>query len=613
MKRFALFFAALLWAPLTTVSGHAKDYEDVSVKVETVTAGSSITGYAEFRAIIINRSTAKSHRVTIEFSSMPYGAVRRTAEVAPSSAITIHLIAPGLSQAGLASVLIDGARQKEDVEVDFSRTNAWVSRSFNMSFLLVSPNVDKNGLMNEAAVVAGFKNRAGHDDVAYLAYKSPMPEWSANWVAYSSFDGVVITAEELREAPDAVRSALWRFTGCGGSLLVIGAMEIPEQWRSRRVNSVEVETEEAEESEETIETGGTAPKKVSMNLSDATQTYYVGFGNVTIIDAATVKRILPAQWSAIKLSWNGSRPIEKPYRDIVDINKDFPVIERIGIPVRGLFVLMLIFVIVIGPINLIWLARRRAKIWMLWTVPAIALLTCLAVTGFAFLGEGLSATSRVETFTILDESSHRASTIGWTAFYAPITPSEGLHFSYDTELTQVRPDVWYYYRRGDNRTIDLSNDQHLDSRWITARVPVYFKLRKSETRRERLTIRQDGGGAISVVNGLGSDVRELWLADRNGQVYSASGIRAGAEAKLSSANLKLAGNNARLRELFTSSDWPGKIKEAALNPQNFLAPGCYLATLDASPFAEEGLEKVKTRKGRALVYGVSAPIAEGER
>ncbi|HKC87307.1 MAG TPA: hypothetical protein VKG02_15085, partial [Blastocatellia bacterium] len=220
---------------------------------------------------------------------------------------------------------------------------------------------------------------------------------------------------------------------------------------------------------------------------------------------------------------------------------------------------------------------------------------------------------RAEAFTILDESSHRASTIGWIAFYAPITPSEGLHFSYDTELTPVTPQMWSYYGRGGNRTIDLSNDQHLDSGWITARVPVYFRFRKSETRRERLTIRHEGDGAISVVNGLGADVRKLWLADRNGEIYSANEIRAGAEAKLSLTNRKLVDYRAGMRELFTSNDWPGKMKEVESSPQRFLAPGCYLAALDAGPFVEEGLKNVGTRKGRALVYGISAPTAGGER
>jgi len=600
MKQFALFFAALLCALLMAVSANATDYDDISVKVETVTAGLSGRGYQEFRAMIINRSMTKSHRVTIEVPLSGYGEemARRTVEVAPSAAMTIPLIMPAGSAGPPVNVLIDGSRRNKGVELDISRTNAWVSRSFNARFLLISRDVDKSGLMNEAAVVEGFKNPAGENEVAYLAYKSPTSEWSANWVAYSSFDGVVITSEELRDAPDAVRSALWSFAECGGSLLIVGAWEIPGQWRSRRVTSVEVEEEKS----------GVLWKKFSQPLPEAAQNYNVGFGNVTIIDAAGVKSINPGQWSAMKFGWKGSRPGGKAYRDIVDINKDFPVIERLGIPVRGLFVLMLMFVIVIGPINLIWLARRRRKIWMLWTVPAIALVTCLAVTGFALFGEGVSAMSRAESFTILDESSHRASTIGWTAFYAPITPSEGLHFSYDTELTPVTQEMGYSYRRGGNRTTDLSNDQHLDSGWITARVPVYFKFRKSETRRQRLTIRQDGDGAISVVNGLGADVRELWLADRDGKVYSASGIRAGAEAKLSPKNLGPVENKAGLRELFTADDWLGKMKEVDANPQRFLAPGCYLAKLDAGPFVEEGLKNVATRKGRALVYGISEPI-----
>jgi hypothetical protein len=268
-----------------------------------------------------------------------------------------------------------------------------------------------------------------------------------------------------------------------------------------------------------------------------------------------------------------------------------------------------VFVVMIGPINLIWLARRRKKIWMLWTVPVIALVACLAVTGFALLGEGVSATSRTEAFTVLDESSHRATTVGWTAFYAPITPGDGLHFNYDTELAPVLPEQWMYGGGAADRTIDFSNDQHLDSGWITARVPAYFKFRKGETRRERLTIGRSAGDSLSVVNGLGADIRALWVADDDGKIYSAKEVRAGAEAKLSPANLHPAENGARLRGLFTGPDWLKGMRAVELDPRSYLTPGSYLAMLDASPFVEEGLKGVKTRKAKTLVYGVGAPIA----
>ena len=568
-------------------SAYATDYGNISVKVESVTEAHSSSGYDEYRVTIINRSPTKSHRVTVEMRGGSYGdivsEVRRAIVAAPSSAATVSLFKPQSFGAVGWLVSIDGARQDEVIEVDASRTSAWISHSQNTFYALSSRNVEKSGLMNDAAVVEGFKNAGGENEVAYLAYKSPMSEWSGNWLGYSGFDAVVITAEELREAPEAVRSALWRYIECGGAMVVIGQLEIPKPWHSRRV---------------------------AFSGTNDVALYFAGFGQMVLIDAAKIKQIAPAHWSDIKLGWKGSRPSGKNYYDIADINNDFPVVERIGIPVRGLFVLMLAFVVVIGPVNLIWLARRRRKIWMLWTVPAIALVTCIAVAGFALFGEGVSAISRAESFTILDESSHRATTIGWTAFYSPITPGEGLHFSNDAELAPVLPDAWRYRGVGGNRTIDFSNDQHLDSGWITARVPAYFKFRKSETRRERLTIRQSGNDSISVVNGLGADIRDLWLADRDGRIYSAKEVRAGAETKLSLTNFKLAGNVAVLREVFADSGWLGKLKAVEQNPQHYLMPGCYLAALDSSPFVEEGLKDVKTRKAHTLVYGVSA---EAER
>ena len=601
--RFALplrFFAALLCALLTAASAYATDYDDVSVKVETVTEAHSSSGYDEYRVTVTNRSPTKSHRVTVTMYGNSYldnvGEARRSVEVAPSSTATVSMFKPVSGGGGVWRVTIDGERQREAVNVDTSRTSAWISHSQNAFYLLSSRDVEKMGLMNEASVVEGFKNASGENEVAYLSYKSPTSEWSGNWVGYSGFDAVAITAAELREAPDAVRSALWRFAECGGSLLIIGAWEIPPQWRSRRVLSIEAEEE-----------GVGAWKKVWLPLPETAQTYYVGFGQVTMVDATGVKSLLPAHWRAVKLSWKNSRPTDENdrYGDIVEINTAFPVVDRIGIPVRGLFVLMLAFVVVIGPINLIWLARRRKKIWMLWTVPVIALVACLAVTAYALLGEGVSATSRLESFTILDESSHRATTVGWTAFYAPIAPREGLHFSYDTELAMVTPYPWRYRGGGTDRTIDFSNDQHLDSGWVTARVPAYFKFRKSETRRERVTVRRSGD-SISVVNGLGADISAFWLADRGGMIYSAKEVRAGAETKLRPAGFGIVENRAGLRGLFTAGDWLVWMKAAERDPQRYLAPGCYLAALEVSPFVEEGLKGVETRKAHTLVYGVGS-------
>src|SRR5262245_21643572 len=208
-------FCALLCALLMAVSAYATDYGDISVKVETVTDAHSSSGYNEYRVTVINRSQAKSHRVMVGMYSDSYGGairnVRRAIDAAPSSAATFSMYKPEGSDVGAWLVFIDGKRQEETVSIDASRTSAWISHSQNSFYALSSRDVEKMGLMNDPAVVEGFNTGAGESDVAYLSYKSPISEWSGNWLGYSGFDVVALTAEELREAPEAVRSALWRF------------------------------------------------------------------------------------------------------------------------------------------------------------------------------------------------------------------------------------------------------------------------------------------------------------------------------------------------------------------------------------------------------------------
>src|SRR5262249_41162820 len=139
-------------------------------------------------------------------------------------------------------------------------------------------------------------------------------------------------------------------------------------------------------------------------------------------------------WRRIVESWTYSRAPLQRVRTIAEANREFLVAENASIPVRGLFLIILLFAITIGPLNLYLLTRARRRIWMLWTVPVLSGLTCLAVLGYALLGEDWKTRVRSEGLTILDEVSGRATTVGWTAFWTPVVPPDGLHFSIDTDL-----------------------------------------------------------------------------------------------------------------------------------------------------------------------------------
>ena len=82
-----------------------------------------------------------------------------------------------------------------------------------------------------------------------------------------------------------------------------------------------------------------------------------------------------------------------------------------------------------------WQIEPAADGLLLWTVPAISGLTVAAVFGYMLVAEGWSRHQRTQVITVKDEATGRATTIGWTSFYSPVTPAEGLHFGYETEAS----------------------------------------------------------------------------------------------------------------------------------------------------------------------------------
>lgn len=625
------FTLLMVAACLLFVQAQDVTFGDITVRIEVFQTPQVGYGYGEYRAVIVNDSPSQTHRVAIVLPGTPYDSgvlavkhVRREIEIAPKAKTTLSLFFTMLDPVYAAEVEIDGRRQQETVQI----TNRFgVLDTGDRKFgLLLSPAILKSGVTDSGNFEAVFKLPSGDRLAATQSPELPVAEWSGNWLSYARYDGILISSGELEAAPEPVRTALLRYVERGGALVVAGNWQVPAQWQSRHGfitnDELKDEKEEADSKSAVIisvppptGTSATTPPPsvakssflpVAAQAKSATdlRVYFIGFGTVTVTGGVDVGRIEVNQWNWMIWNFPASRAPESEYYSVADLNQVFQVVERFGVPVRGLFLLMLLFVIVIGPVNLFWLAKRRRKIWLLWTVPAISLLTCLMVTGFALFGEGWDALARTEALTILDETAHRATTIGWTAFYSPVTPSEGLHFTPDTELIPQISENYSYQRRPAERIIDWTNDQHLSAGWVTARVPAFFKFRKSETRRERLTIRQEAGAA-SLVNSLGADISRVWWADAEGKIHSATNVPAGAQAKLEATNLKASAAASRLRTAF-SEDWLEQFKAFTDKPQEALMPNSYLAVLEASPFVEEGLKGVKTRKARNLVYGIVA-------
>ena len=315
-------------------------------------------------------------------------------------------------------------------------------------------------------------------------------QWSPNWLGYSCYDVVLLTAQEAEQLPAEAQLALRRFLECGGTLLVHG----------RKV-----------------------PAPFSQNATaDDHGGYFVGLGYAVASGAESEKDWEKAARTLDALPLYQYLPYQKP------ADSHNLLVAEAKVPVGGMFALVLLFAVGIGPVNVWLLSRYKRRIWLWWNVPAISGLTCLAVFGYSVFSEGWSGHGKIASMTLLDQRTHRATTFGYASYFCPLTPSSGPRFSAETEVALLGDEQDRYRptrELPEARHVDWSSEQHLLSGWIQARVPAYFQFRKNEDRRERL-IFAASGDAPAVVNALGADIERLYWADASGRVFEGHDIAA---------------------------------------------------------------------------------------
>jgi len=576
-----IFFLVVMWmCAIVSDTLAGTDFDDITVTPELQPSSNTFHGYAEYRIAVSNRSPDTTHQVTLILPKETFGVsgsrireITRSVVVGPAATVHVSLLQPPVPMAhgSELGVAIDGKVEKEEVllaggqhgrgELGVRHVSVGVgapprrgtrTKSYPLSLrILISRNINATALHTQAnkllspapsgsgSLPSGGPLRSGGGG-ATASYETidlglPVSEWNTNWLGFSRYDGVIVTDEDSRQMPPDVQAALWHYVECGGALLVLGARELPEKWRLKESLQPEPPT-------------GAAGIDI----------YHIGFGQCIVSPETDTKSLNQKQWRQVVESWLKTAAPWHWSNSVEEANRIFPVVGKLGIPVRGLFLLMLLFAVAIGPVNLIMLSRKKRRIWLLWTTPVISLVTCFAVFAYATFAEGWKRVVRTEGLTILDERAHRATTIGWTAFYSALTLGDGLHFGYETELT---PQI---SARNTNKvlTIDWTRNQHLASGWITARVPTHFMIRKSEVRRERVTVRRGADARLSMVNGLGVDISQFWLKDQDGTIYAATDIPAGLEAELVlQPDLRIDDNLSRSTEVFQLEFWDPTINQ----------------------------------------------------
>lgn len=570
----------ILLLTLNTNLSIADRFDDIRINVVKSPANYPIYhGYTEYEFDIINISSDQSHEVELVLPEKSYGRGDRIgkltnkAVLAPNSRATLTLYQPPVAMNGNdLAVVVDGKLKKDRVQVSFTNSNFvnYGSGGFARIRVLLSRDVsfdDFNDNVQEKLEIDSSKSSHSSDMPGFIKSESEILRWSDNWLAYTCYDGVVISAEEMRQKPNGVSKALDEYVRAGGTLMVVGESKLSQAGRVSNLGPL---------------------KAVA-----------AGFGSYTSVKPSELEQWNKKDWSSVlKDFWGVTSEKMRHSTSIEDANRVFPVVDRLEIPVKGMFVLVIVFAILIGPVNLYILSKKKRRIWMLWTVPVISLIASVSVFAYSFAAEGWRGNIRICGITLLDQKENLATTIGLAGFYSPLTPSGGLQFDSETEVSPMSLKFW---RHGRRRMVDWSDGQSFYAGWVTARVPAHFRIRKSQHRRERVEIKNDGD-KLNALNGLGADIEKIYYMDFDRKIYSGEMIAAGEKIELKWTGDTFWDCDKSMREVFISS-WAQKASEISEDTKYYLKPGTYIAVLNDSVFIEKAMQGYKEAKLKSVVIG----------
>jgi len=378
---------------------------------------------------------------------------------------------------------------------------------------------------------------------------------------------VVIGPTEWEQLHDAQKNALLTWTACGGDLIFV------------------------DDDPSALPPGGQKPPAGAGE--PAVRAYFFGRIHRPTSASITTTGLASVLSAAEKMqddNWALPANRARDWGSIEARGFRLPIPGVDGVPARAYLSILIVFSLLIGPVNYWFLWRKQQQVLLVLTAPLISVVFIVLLGGYVLAGEGLSVRGRAVTFTMLDQVRKQAATRGSMSLYAAgMTPSGGLRFPRDMAVFLLGPDGTGSRER---QALDLTDAQRFSAGAIQARSPTNLEEIGFRTVRERLSFIREAGG-MTVVNGLGVTVSALLYREAD-TVYTLAGpLRSGGKESLKTA-ARGAGN-------MVPSDLPLSSRFVHLFENQ--PAGSYLAVLERSPFWDPGVSGMVERGSFHLVIG----------
>ncbi len=594
--RKAVLLVLALLAP--AFSALAIEFGPVVIDVGEVVSTGATYGYAEIPLRIENTSN-EDVTVTLSAGGRPemyttgnvITRLSRTFHAPAGAEMTVVLHQPAMALANdRMTVFINGRSQRNVLPLPASAhmgsNTGYLAGREEHHAVLTDLAIDALTRDTISATVATLSSsKASYFGNPYVAYPDHTDVWPETWLGFSRFLVVAVSESRWNTLAPQRKRALLDYITAGGVVVIVGSGTPPDI--ERQFSAAAPFTE-------------APPDGAAFRL---------GHGSVY---AATDAFELD-WWADVIQGAESSARWRLPTRRVSNDIDALPMTDHLALPVRSLLALLVVFAVLIGPVNVFVLTMLRRPVLLFVTTPLLGAFFAASVFAFGLLADGVRPSVRSTTLVVLDQQRQQAVSATLAAYYAPLTPGEGVAFSSNAcVMPSMDTDGFRMRSRPTPVSLALSGtEQRFTSGLIRARLPAYVRLLTVETRRERVLIEHTPDGPV-VLNGFASAIDTIWHADNSGTIYTGGPIAAGAQLTLT----PLTGD--RHPEVHGWSDVASTLAEAPrrglveyvlrdrdLSPR-VVPRGGYVARLTAPAFFDPGLDNLKAHDATTLVVGTLA-------
>ncbi len=522
-----LFAPTFLFAGGADVSGRE---DDIRMNADWRWAGGSHGGYYPIRISLQNAGTPRTIDVELRPNSGDLPTVSRRVSVDQNASATFSLLVPLVGEDSFSELRVyANGRELESLRTPVTLpSSGWGESPFATLVISSSPVALPEF---EAAVVSltgtgsygGFGNQR-----CDLQHVEPvrLPD---SWLAYSCLDLVITSLDALEKLDALQRKAILDWTLTGGCLAI----------SSDRQQAVELQ-----QSIDDLATWSSGTPEASWDAiplrlrSPVTRIEVDEYGNQQSSHPGTAENFKwPATDEALRVRQHSlgrivtlpPTPFDGTYQDWAWLlngiqfrqrvvptrlgvsgrsgNRDFLAFLIPGVrsvPVVAFAVVMSLFAILIGPVNYYALAKRKRQGFLVVTIPAIALLSSLAMFAYSFVAHGVSVRSRARSVTWIDQQSQSAVSMSRIAWFAGFAPSDGLEFSTSTAFIPI----WHHGGGFSGGSVDWTDSQNLSTGFLRSRTRTQALTIGVRDERGRLTVTSNPGMAPTASKGAASGTGE---------------------------------------------------------------------------------------------------------